>query len=464
MQRMLSASVLQSKKDMSPKSQVRKLFPKANGEPQPALHWRLLDSDTVLATPTQKLSSYTFGLRAIVVGMLCFAAGCVPPDEAPLCSSPFNDALFSESETIPGCSSNPPDLPLWESHSTGCRAANGLRYEFADEVGHLGAGKHKMAYYFQPAHQFPEHKPLIVLYNGGPYTASALLLAGGTGRSRLASDGRLLSSPENNPNSWQSVGNLLYLDPNGCGFSDGENSSPFKEDAESFAATILRFLQTHPRLLDNRIVLSGESYGGLRTLLIHQVLLELRGSLKAIWTEGWPGQDIAAWTRSRFSHSIHIQPGWNLDFLKGGYDPGPFIGGYQGVMNGLPGHFEAMTGVTKPDFFPRDFVLFCGKYLLEDDWYEQNPMTPPGEMEFFVTNAGLDPSITSTPAIAAIEGVETTNECDQTFVIGSNGRRLRLADYPEAGHSVPAFAGEKILQDIKLWMEETDAFLPLEEP
>jgi choice-of-anchor A domain-containing protein len=150
--------------------------------------------------------------------------------------------------------------------------------------------EHRIWYAFQPAQTIPKNQPLVVLFNGGPGSAtSSLLFSFNTANMTLdpaaQSNGSTIAS---NPNNWAKLGNLLYIDAPATGFSyplaykkndEGLPIEPdigidMSRDAGIFLQVITRFIVRHPDLLDegfpNRIVLAAESYGGTRaTLMLH---------------------------------------------------------------------------------------------------------------------------------------------------------------------------------------------------
>ena len=149
------------------------------------------------------------------------------------------------------------------------------------------SGRAAMWYYFQPADENPDDKPLFVFYNGGPGSASSLLFLYNTSKKTadqsIAGDG-----VADNPDNWNQIGNLLYIDARQTGFSYGIIDNPENSDARSryfstanfnvfvdaadFIRVILRFLDNHPKIKSNPVVLAGESYGGTRTTAVINIL------------------------------------------------------------------------------------------------------------------------------------------------------------------------------------------------
>ncbi len=137
----------------------------------------------------------------------------------------------------------------------------------------------RLWYSFQPAAAEPERKPLVVLFNGGPGSAtSSILFSYQTGVNTLRPDaaGQLVAAP--NPHAWTRFANLLYVDARQTGFSYGVSAPAGGEafdafgDAADFVRLLLRFLARHPGLQRQPVVLAGESYGGVRSVLMRYYL------------------------------------------------------------------------------------------------------------------------------------------------------------------------------------------------
>ncbi|MDH4198540.1 MAG: hypothetical protein OEW05_14090, partial [Candidatus Aminicenantes bacterium] len=146
-------------------------------------------------------------------------------------------------------------------------------------------------YIFQPADEEAASKPLFVFFNGGPGGATSTgLLCASTGRLAVVRDedtGQSAIIP--NPASWTRIGNLLHIDSRTAGFSyslmdnpgdagrrrgefDAQNYNPFVDGAD-FVRFLLKFLADHPSIRGNRVVLVPESYGGIRTTVMLNLLL-----------------------------------------------------------------------------------------------------------------------------------------------------------------------------------------------
>jgi hypothetical protein len=202
----------------------------------------------------------------------------------------------------------------------------------------------RMWYVYQPADVDPTSKPLFVFFNGGPGGATSCgLLAAYTGKNAVLWDqGTGDASIVSNPASWTRVGNLLYIDSRNTGFSyslmdnpeddarrqgefDAQNYNSYTDGAD-FVRVLLRFLDSHPAIQANRVVLVPESYGGIRTICMLHFLLyyenyanglsvyqdpglvdEIRDHYDAVFPEYRGGTVPPGVVASQFSHQILIQ-------------------------------------------------------------------------------------------------------------------------------------------------------------
>ena len=203
------------------------------------------------------------------------------------------------------------------------------------------SGKAMMWYNFQPADENPEEKPLFVFYNGGPGSASAIVFLYNTAK-RTADQAFSEEGYAENKSSWTQLGNLLYVDARQTGFSYGITGNPADRnerskyfstsnfnvftDAADFIRVILRFLEKHPSIQANPVILAGESYGGTRSTAILNILLnvadyaknnrvfydenlfnEIAGHFRKIdpALDGMPAKEAVA---KQFGRQILIQP------------------------------------------------------------------------------------------------------------------------------------------------------------
>ncbi len=152
------------------------------------------------------------------------------------------------------------------------------------------SGRTRIWYSFHRADEDWENKPLFVMFNGGPGSSTAILLAWNTGR--VTVDEHFVEEGEStgiNPYSWTTMGNLLYIDARQTGFSYGLVEDPevaanreeelgiknhnFAFDAAEFVRVVLRFARDYDSIRNNEIFMVGESYGGTRATAIMNLLL-----------------------------------------------------------------------------------------------------------------------------------------------------------------------------------------------
>lgn len=225
-------------------------------------------------------------------------------------STATGDALTTTTTTTTAPTTGDPPEPVccgclcldpgWSCAADTCLLPDGSAAALGPEAGFLAISPHTFSYFdgpdeivaeatearlwyvFQPADEAPETRPLVVFFNGGPGSSTAILFGLNTGRRTADPD---LAGPAvvaDNPHSWTRFANLLHVDPRETGFSydfappDGPRPepSPFfpEHDAAYVSQFILKFLERHPQLEKNPVLLVGESYGGVRAALISQQL------------------------------------------------------------------------------------------------------------------------------------------------------------------------------------------------
>ncbi|PCC75243.1 Serine carboxypeptidase [Nannocystis exedens] len=215
----------------------------------------------------------------------------------------------------------------------------GVDYEIGEGDGVIAmtSSPARLFYSFHPADHDPGDAPLLLFFNGGPGVSTGLILAGNTAPQALGDD----LQPAPSPAPWTALGHLLYLDARNTGFSQQSiadpsemplrsaelNSRNFNSylDAADFARALLRFWDDHPALAGRRLVLVGESYGGIRaSILLHMLLFPARyeqgpgryrdpalaaaiaGHLAARFPgDGPPGPDVVG---AALGHLVLVQP------------------------------------------------------------------------------------------------------------------------------------------------------------
>lgn len=166
-----------------------------------------------------------------------------------------------------------------------------------DAAAAMTSSPARLFFSFHPADDDPGDAPLLLLFNGGPGVSTGLLMTGNTGPKTLTD----ALTAADNPTSWTALGHVLHVDARNTGFSyqtsadAGDMTARSKElqtrnfnsylDAADFARVLLRFWQDHPTFADRRLVIVGESYGGIRATILANMLL-----FPADYAEGGPGR------------------------------------------------------------------------------------------------------------------------------------------------------------------------------
>jgi Serine carboxypeptidase len=166
------------------------------------------------------------------------------------------------------------------------------RVEYQDDDGPQESAAARLFYSFFPASEDARERPVFVFFNGGPGgSTTGVLHAFGTAPTVVATDpprAEVIS----NPDSFDQLGNLLYIDTRNAGFSysvaddpsdaaqrlEGVSDSALNAwvDAADVVRVIVRVLEQQPALRNNRVVLVGESYGGSRAALVTALLFSPR--------------------------------------------------------------------------------------------------------------------------------------------------------------------------------------------
>ena len=118
-----------------------------------------------------------------------------------------------------------------------------------------------MFYWLFQSRNAPSTDPLVMWLTGGPGCASEVALFFENGPYKFGEDSTL----ETNPNAWNEVSNLLYVDqPIGTGFSAGgiHDAKSELEVAEDMAIMLRGFLEQNPEYAGRDFYITGESYAG----------------------------------------------------------------------------------------------------------------------------------------------------------------------------------------------------------
>ncbi len=130
----------------------------------------------------------------------------------------------------------------------------------------------------------PAERPLIFVFNGGPGAASIWLHLGALGPRRvdMGSDGFMPAPPYrliDNLHSWLDLGDLVFIDPVGTGYSragdpaDNEKYWGLEADLEAVGEFIRLYLSRQQRWT-SPLYLAGESYGTTRAAGLAGHLIE----------------------------------------------------------------------------------------------------------------------------------------------------------------------------------------------
>jgi carboxypeptidase C (cathepsin A) len=130
----------------------------------------------------------------------------------------------------------------------------------------------------------PSQRPLLFAFNGGPGSSSVWLHLGAVGPKRvsLPENGSMPAPPYkliDNPETWLSQADLVFIDPVGCGFSRADKTDQaskffsLKGDIESVGEFIRLYLTRYERW-SSPLFLAGESYGTTRAAGLANDLIE----------------------------------------------------------------------------------------------------------------------------------------------------------------------------------------------
>ena len=158
------------------------------------------------------------------------------------------------------------------------------------ELNHaeLKSSPARMFYSYHPATVSADTAPLFVLSGGGP-GAAMLFLLGFTGPYAIANS-ETTPSVAVNADSLTDLAHLLYVDARNAGLSWTELPEPSNEllrraefavqnynvfvDAADVLSVVLAFLEEHPNLARRDVYFVTESYGGARTSVMLNFLLD----------------------------------------------------------------------------------------------------------------------------------------------------------------------------------------------
>lgn len=251
---------------------------------------------------------------------------------------------------LAGCGSDSSNDPVVDSTKSkaGYSIVEPIQYRFQNQENgalELKTSESRIWYSYFPADADVAKKPLFVMINGGPGSSTTTQLFSMNTAPYTLDREHLKPNDDGyslNDYSWTRIGNLLYIDAAATGFSynvspdaatlPGRVSEFFLKgnfnpyiDAAQIIRVVLRFLDQHPDIQANEVILVGESYAGTRVSTMLNLLLfhpkyangdriyqdetlaaEIRRHFQAIY-----GQDTALTPEvvaRQFSRQILIQP------------------------------------------------------------------------------------------------------------------------------------------------------------
>ena len=186
--------------------------------------------------------------------------------------------------------------------------------------GYLSASPVKHFHYmFNLAHEDPDHKPLVLWFNGGPGCSSLDGWSSEHGPMQLDDDGKF----NMNEYSWHRAANMLYIEsPGDVGYSYIDSKLDYElEINDDIAAkdnlnALLDFFDKFPSFKGKDFYISGESYPGIYVpTLVYQVInynkavveskkINLKGILVGNGVADWNYDTTYAMIDFAFTHHL----------------------------------------------------------------------------------------------------------------------------------------------------------------
>lgn len=169
-------------------------------------------------------------------------------------------AILSSNEHKPA-STSPGVLRIRSENSGICETTPGI-YQ-ATGYGNISSDESIWFWFFESRIKNARSAPLTIWLNGGPGSSSMLGLFQENGPCRITNDSTGVTL---NPNSWNEVSNMLYIDqPVGVGFSYGNTTVGTSREAAQNTWQFLQIFLSDPKfsyLAKNKFAIWTESYGG----------------------------------------------------------------------------------------------------------------------------------------------------------------------------------------------------------
>ncbi|GKV26512.1 hypothetical protein SLEP1_g35800 [Rubroshorea leprosula] len=162
---------------------------------------------------------------------------------------------------------------------------------FKLETGYIGVGEAdeiQLFYYFIESERNPVMDPLMLWLTGGPGCSgfSAIAFEIGPVTFDVESYAGGIPSLKLNPYSWTKVASIIFIDaPVGTGFSyaltEAAANSSDTLSAEATYNFLRKWLNVHPKYLENQIYIGGDSYSGIVVpILVTDILKGIQEGLK----------------------------------------------------------------------------------------------------------------------------------------------------------------------------------------
>ena len=203
-----------------------------------------------------------------------------------------NSYLFAQQKVEEETSDKPVELRA-PSVTEQTITVDGKSINYTATVGYMiqtDADGKPIGYFFYTAYtkqgEDSVSRPLTFCFNGGPGTSSIYLhmLTIGPQKAVLLEDGNTAAPPPrlvDNVDTWLGFTDLVFIDPIGTGFSFPHPGADTKQffgtaaDAESVGDFIRMYITENARWL-SPIFVAGESYGGIRGVLLAEELQNSR--------------------------------------------------------------------------------------------------------------------------------------------------------------------------------------------
>jgi len=121
---------------------------------------------------------------------------------------------------------------------------------------------HMFYWLFTTRNNTDRGRPLVIWFNSSPGASAVISVFSGIGPLRVERTGNSSFSIQKAPSSWLDEANLLFFDwPVGSGFSYGNyKNDKYPRISSDLWGFIAYFHTLHPDVLNNGLILAGESY------------------------------------------------------------------------------------------------------------------------------------------------------------------------------------------------------------